>query len=80
MISLLLHRGAEIDALDRDRRTALTWAIVYGRVGAVRLLLRRGANVALTDENVLLEIGMERRNTTQEQKEKIWALFEEARE
>ena len=49
MISLLLSRGADIDATDRDGRTALYdmlnhWT-TWGSLPALRLLLSRGADV-----------------------------------
>jgi serine/threonine-protein phosphatase 6 regulatory ankyrin repeat subunit B len=45
-ISRLLDVGADINATDRQGRTALMWAAAKGHEEAVRLLVRRGADVA----------------------------------
>ena len=50
-ISLLLERGANIDAADGDGWTALMLAAKSGHTGAVRLLLERGANIHATNKN-----------------------------
>ena len=51
IISLLLSRGADIDATDRDGRTALyqmlNYWTAYGSLPALRLLLSRGPDVNL---------------------------------
>jgi ankyrin repeat protein len=39
VVSLLLKRGAAVNAVDTDQRTALYWACGYDRPGVVRILL-----------------------------------------
>jgi len=47
----LLTHGAPIDDVDVAQRTALQWAIQYGRKEAVKVLLRQGAKVGHQDAN-----------------------------
>ena len=44
IISLLLNKGAEINATTKYGKTALFYAIQFGSIDAVRLLLEHGAN------------------------------------
>jgi len=48
-MTLLLDRGADMEAWDYRRWTALTWAAVNGQDGAVELLLSRGARAGHLD-------------------------------
>ena len=43
IVSILLDRGANIDAVDGFKRTALIWAAKEGHEKVVALLLDRGA-------------------------------------
>ncbi len=45
----LLKQGTEIDAQDKQGRTALHWAIIYHSSPCVELLLKRGANPNIQD-------------------------------
>lgn len=47
----LLDAGADIDAQDDGGRTALMYAAKYGRKEALQILLARGANPAIRDNN-----------------------------
>lgn len=49
MVSLLLDHGAEMDATNKDGRTALMEASLWGRLETVKILLSRGANRYLRD-------------------------------
>jgi uncharacterized protein len=52
-VERLLDAGVEIDAKERARgQTALMFAAAYNRVEVVKLLARRGANVAMTSKVV----------------------------
>jgi ankyrin repeat protein len=52
-VQRLLDAGVEIDAKERARgQTALMFAAAYNRVEVIRLLARRGANVAMTSKVV----------------------------
>jgi ankyrin repeat protein len=44
-----LDTGVDIDSRDADGRTALMLATLNGRLGAVQLLLARGANREIAD-------------------------------
>lgn len=50
-IEMLVEHGANINAIDLDRRTALMWAIGQGKVDVVRTLLEHGAKVGVTDSD-----------------------------
>ena len=43
MVSLLLHRGADVNTRDKGGRTALTWASVNGHTRVVNMLKAYGA-------------------------------------
>ena len=44
MVEYLLQNGANCEAMDPHSRTPLHYAVLFGRAGAITLLLRRGAN------------------------------------
>jgi hypothetical protein len=50
-IKALLDHGADIEAIDRDGRTALMLAAKHGRLETVRLLLARGAKTDIRDRD-----------------------------
>jgi hypothetical protein len=49
IVRLLAARGADINAADATRRTALMFASSYGQVSVVKELLKLGADPALVD-------------------------------
>ncbi|NXB43962.1 UACA protein, partial [Leucopsar rothschildi] len=49
LCQLLIERGADVNARDKQSRTALMLGCEYGCRDAVEVLLRNGADVALTD-------------------------------
>ncbi|KAL2066521.1 hypothetical protein VTL71DRAFT_2592 [Oculimacula yallundae] len=49
VISMLLERGAKVDAIDGRGRTPLHQAVYTGHLGAVKLLLDSGANIEARD-------------------------------
>lgn len=49
IIQMLIAAGADLDALDSDGHTPLSYAAWYGRVAAVRTLLLAGANAFTND-------------------------------
>ncbi|KAF1987064.1 ankyrin, partial [Aulographum hederae CBS 113979] len=40
VVELLLQHGARLSEIDRERRTAIHWAVLHRREGILRLLLR----------------------------------------
>ena len=54
MASLLLEKGADVNAEDDRGRSALHWASENGRDAVVELLLEKGADVDVLRENQLL--------------------------
>jgi ankyrin repeat protein len=48
-VAFLLERGAEVDARDRDGRTALIYATRAGDLEAVHLLVEAGAYIVMRD-------------------------------
>jgi ankyrin repeat protein len=44
VLRLLLDAGAAVDATDRERYTALMWAVIMCDCGSVRVLLHHGAD------------------------------------
>ncbi|KKZ64135.1 hypothetical protein EMCG_01551 [[Emmonsia] crescens] len=46
----LIEYRTEIDYLDRNKRTPLSWAAEYGSLNAVRILLKHGAKVNTIDD------------------------------
>ncbi|KAK8052649.1 Ankyrin repeat domain-containing protein 50 [Apiospora saccharicola] len=48
---LLIERGADVNAADKDRRTPLTWALDRGYVNIARLLIERGADVDVASKD-----------------------------
>ena len=53
VVKLLIDAHAELDALDEERRTALSWAAGEGHEGTVVALLQARADVSLVDANGL---------------------------
>lgn len=51
MCTLLLNRGAKVDAVDERNQTALHCAVARGFTNACVLLLERGANVDAMDNS-----------------------------
>lgn len=51
IVRLLLERGANINARDRDEMTPLIWAVYNGYLAVVKLLLDRGANIEAQDNH-----------------------------
>ncbi|OJJ29745.1 hypothetical protein ASPWEDRAFT_46487 [Aspergillus wentii DTO 134E9] len=49
MVSLLLCRGSDVNAINKNGRTALMEAALWGRLDNVELLLPRGADQSLRD-------------------------------
>ena len=64
MIALLLDHGAKIDAQGVENTTPLMLAAQTGNTGAVRLLLKRGANRKLksSEGKTALDYAREERN------------------
>lgn len=48
MVGLLLSKGANVNALDNTGSTPLHWAAQHGATDACQILLRNGADIALT--------------------------------
>ncbi|OCL02131.1 ankyrin, partial [Glonium stellatum] len=48
-LKLPFRKGAEVDLVDRDRRTPLSYAVWNGNVDVVKLLIKAGARVDLKD-------------------------------
>ncbi|KKZ60730.1 hypothetical protein EMCG_04604 [[Emmonsia] crescens] len=44
-MKLLLDRGAELDRIDWNGRSALSWAVEDGSLAVVELLIKRGDDV-----------------------------------
>ncbi len=51
LIRLLLDHGADIDARDASGKTALAWAVLHENLEAAKLLLERGADPLVADED-----------------------------
>jgi ankyrin repeat protein len=51
-LRVALDRGGAVDALDRERRTPLFYAVVEGDIASAAVLLRRGANPNARDRNL----------------------------
>ena len=54
LCQLLLERGAQVDAVDERRETALHYASASGSVACVNVLLRGGADVTATQQQCLM--------------------------
>ena len=58
-VRYLLDQGADVNARDERRRTALTEATFYGNTSVIKELLLRGADInAVSDEGTPLEIAI----------------------
>ncbi|KAL7784521.1 hypothetical protein V8C43DRAFT_166666 [Trichoderma afarasin] len=51
MVSLLLHKGADVDAANNDGRTALMEAALWGRLRSVKALLESNASKSAKDRH-----------------------------
>ncbi|KAJ0398645.1 hypothetical protein P43SY_009940 [Pythium insidiosum] len=51
VVRLLLERGADVDARDKEGRSVLSWAALSSDASVVRLLLERGASVDAKDKD-----------------------------
>ncbi|KAI9928886.1 hypothetical protein ASPWEDRAFT_24862 [Aspergillus wentii DTO 134E9] len=60
MVSLLLDHGAQVNTVNRNGRSALMEAALWGRLGNVKLLLEHGADENLRDEKNWLAIDLAR--------------------
>jgi hypothetical protein len=49
VVRLLVEKGADVEAKNKDGWTALYWAVRYGNAAMVRLLLENGAEVDTKD-------------------------------
>ena len=47
---MLIQNGADVNAVDKDKWTALHYAAQNGHVDVVKVLLQNGANVNAVDE------------------------------
>ncbi len=50
-VNMLLAKGASVHAANKDKKTALFFALAFDRMGAVRLLLEHGADPNVKDSN-----------------------------
>jgi ankyrin repeat protein len=63
-VRYLLDAGANVNASDKQGRTALAEAAYYGHVDVVRELLLQGADInAVSDDGTALDIAISRKNT-----------------
>ncbi|KAG9495586.1 hypothetical protein J7337_013836 [Fusarium musae] len=51
-VELLLNAGAEVDFVDKSGRTSLSWAAGNGHANIVNLLLQKGANPNMKDNDL----------------------------
>lgn len=51
LVEGLLQHGAQVDGVDRSRRTPLMLAAKSGRAAMVSLLLKYGASLSACDDN-----------------------------
>lgn len=57
MVSLLLEKGATINAYDKKDRRAVHWAAYMGHVEVVKLLVDHGAELNCRDKMVIRHYG-----------------------
>ena len=50
IVELLIARGADVHAKDKDDRSVLLWAVIYLRKDMVKLLLAKGVDVNAADQ------------------------------
>ncbi|VDM45600.1 unnamed protein product [Toxocara canis] len=53
---ILLERGAQINHIDKDKHSPVHWAVVCGQFDTLALLLRKGANVNASDNQVVVSV------------------------
>lgn len=58
IVELLLRHRADPEALDDDRRTAIFYAVMYGHVDVLRVLLDYGADVQRSDAHDMTPIDL----------------------
>jgi hypothetical protein len=56
LVNYLLDRGADIDSVDREGRTAFSASVASNRVSIAQLLLAKGANPRVDDSKLSLAI------------------------
>jgi ankyrin repeat protein len=56
LVELLVHKGADIGALDNDGKTVLHQAVRGGHKDVVRLLVSKGAGVGAVDKGGLTTV------------------------
>lgn len=66
LVRLLLEKGANIEIVDKDGRTALMFAVKSGQSQVVKLLLDAGANIDTTDVNGLSALRMAKANYSED--------------
>ena len=53
VISSLLEKGTNVDAVDKNKNAALHWASEHGHLEVVKLLLEKGAKIDLKNNMVV---------------------------
>jgi ankyrin repeat protein/tRNA A-37 threonylcarbamoyl transferase component Bud32 len=62
VVKLLLDKGADVNAKDREGRTALMWAASSGNVDIVKILLDAGADISAKNEDGETALMLAQRN------------------